>query len=36
MIDKTQLYVLDTSVLTQAHRIYYTFDIAPCLLEFFN
>ncbi len=34
MIDKTQLYVLDTSVLTQAHRVYYTFDIAPALWNF--
>lgn len=34
MIDKTQLYVLDTSVLTQAHRVYYTFDIAPAFWNF--
>lgn len=29
-----QLYVLDTSVLTQAHRVYYPFDIAPPFWNF--
>lgn len=34
MIDSTQKYVLDTSVLTQANRVYYTFDIAPAFWNF--
>lgn len=34
MIDSTQKYVLDTNVLTQANRVYYSFDIAPAFWDF--
>lgn len=34
MPDSTQKYVLDSSVLMQAHRVYYSFDIAPAFWNF--
>ena len=34
MSDSTQIYILDTSVLIQAHRVYYSFDIAPAFWNF--
>ena len=34
MAKKSAQYVLDTSVLTQAHRVYYPFDIAPPFWSF--
>lgn len=34
MTNNEQLYILDTSVLTQAHRVYYPFDIAPPFWNF--
>ncbi len=34
MSGSTQIYILDTSVLIQAHRVYYSFDIAPAFWNF--
>ena len=34
MNNSKQKYVLDTSVLTQAHRVYYSLDIAPAFWNF--
>ncbi len=34
MTDNRQKYVLDSSVLIQAHRVYYSLDIAPAFWNF--